>query len=352
MIDLAKQIETLLLENDCVIVPDLGGFIAYNQPSYYNTSGEKFFPPIRTIGFNPQLVMNDGLLVQSYMQVYQTDFPDATRIVQREVNQLKNKLYQEGSFELKNIGRLNYNLSCCYSFTPTLPETLAPSLYGLPSFALEKLKPLQKELIPTATPSKISRKRGERTAQWVGYVSAAAIAILLFFTFSVPVENTYIEKGSYAALGTTFFFETILSPASTMTQSKEENQQKEKTLPANLKPITTRTETVAPKTEEKKTEEKKIEKVTIQEKAPVATVQQNTVKKHHVIIASLSTAEEAEQAVTLYKKKGFKEASCVKGGGRYRLSLANFTEMTAAYAKIKEFKDAGTFKDAWVLTTK
>ena len=32
MIELARHIEILLLENDCVIVPELGGFIAHYQP--------------------------------------------------------------------------------------------------------------------------------------------------------------------------------------------------------------------------------------------------------------------------------------------------------------------------------
>ena len=31
MIELAKHIEVLLLENDCVIVPGLGGFIAHSE---------------------------------------------------------------------------------------------------------------------------------------------------------------------------------------------------------------------------------------------------------------------------------------------------------------------------------
>lgn len=44
---------------------------------------------MRTIGFNPQLTMNDGLLVQSYMQVHHTDFPDATRMIEQEVEELK-----------------------------------------------------------------------------------------------------------------------------------------------------------------------------------------------------------------------------------------------------------------------
>ena len=63
MIELARHIEILLLENDCVIVPELGGFIAHYQPAYYAESDNIYFPPMRTIGFNPQLTMNDGLLV-------------------------------------------------------------------------------------------------------------------------------------------------------------------------------------------------------------------------------------------------------------------------------------------------
>ena len=77
MIELTKHIEILLLENDCVIVPGLGGFIAHHQPAHYEEDEGVFLPPTRTVGFNPQLTMNDGLLTQAYMQTYHTDFPDA-----------------------------------------------------------------------------------------------------------------------------------------------------------------------------------------------------------------------------------------------------------------------------------
>ena len=100
MIELAKHIEYLLLENDCVIIPDFGGFIAHYQPSYYDEVEHVFMPPIRTIGFNPQLSMNDGLLVQSYMQAYHTDYSDAIRIISGKVKELKEILYTEGFFEL------------------------------------------------------------------------------------------------------------------------------------------------------------------------------------------------------------------------------------------------------------
>ena len=88
MIELSRHIETLLLENDCVIVPDFGGFVAHYNPATYIEEENIFLPPTRTIGFNSQLKMNDGLLVQSYMAVYDTNFPDATRMVNKEVQNL------------------------------------------------------------------------------------------------------------------------------------------------------------------------------------------------------------------------------------------------------------------------
>ena len=65
MIELTKHLEHLLFENECVIVPELGGFIAHHQPAHYEEAEGIFLPPMRTVGFNPLLMMNDGMLVQS-----------------------------------------------------------------------------------------------------------------------------------------------------------------------------------------------------------------------------------------------------------------------------------------------
>ena len=54
---LAKHIEVLLLENNCVIVPGLGGFIAHYQPAHFDETRNEWVPPMRTFGFNPQLAI-------------------------------------------------------------------------------------------------------------------------------------------------------------------------------------------------------------------------------------------------------------------------------------------------------
>lgn len=142
MIELAKHIEVLLLENDCVIVPGLGGFIAHNRPAEFKKSANVFCPPVRTIGFNPQLVMNDGLLVQSYMQAYNTDFPDATRKIEKIVSDIKEQLYRNGQAEIENVGTLYYTMNGVYGFEPFANTFFNPHLYGLGSFTMSPLHEL------------------------------------------------------------------------------------------------------------------------------------------------------------------------------------------------------------------
>ena len=139
MIELTKHIEILLLENDCVIVPGLGGFIAYHQPAHYEEDEGLFIPPTRTVGFNPQLTMNDGLLVQAYMQTYHTDFPDASRKLSKKVCELKEILYNEGIMVMSGIGTLHYNIYNNYEFHPLQNGILSPELYALGAFSMTPL---------------------------------------------------------------------------------------------------------------------------------------------------------------------------------------------------------------------
>ena len=139
MIELAKHIEILLLDNECVIVPELGGFITHYQPAHYEESEGLFVPPVRTVGFNSQLTMNDGLLIQSYMQAYHTDFSDAARIISEKVEWLKENLHKEGFAELEGIGTLHYTIYGTYEFRPNENGILSPALYALDSFSIYPL---------------------------------------------------------------------------------------------------------------------------------------------------------------------------------------------------------------------
>lgn len=212
MIELAQHIEVLLLENDCVIVPGFGGFIAHYAPAMRVAEENIFLPPTRVIGFNPQLRLNDGVLVQSYMAVYDTNFSDATKMVEREVAELIAVLHEEGKTDLPNIGEIRYTIHNTYEFIPYDNKITTPYLYGLDSFEIKELtslrRPEREKILPLIPKEKKNR---EISVNWAFLRNAVAMiaAVALFFLMSTPVQNTYVEKGNYARLLPTDLFEKI-----------------------------------------------------------------------------------------------------------------------------------------------
>lgn len=382
MIELAKHIEVLLLENDCVIVPGLGGFIAHYRPSIYNEDTGAFCPPMRTIGFNPQLVMNDGLLVQSYMQAYNTDFPDATRKIEKTVSLMKDELYQRGQITLNNVGTLYYNMNGIYEFAPLQTGFFTPSLYGLEPFVPSPLQELTetvtrqtyrpepvKEIVPqTAGPQTPVRVIPIR--KWLKNAVAVAAAVILFFILSVPVENTYVNEANYASLDSYSLFDAIRnqSAASSITtepQNKTRHRSQAKNNVNTLRPASVRTEKVAPAKKKIQPKKEKPQTATTQPApASKAEPKKQTVaprpeasqaasrKGCYVIVASLPNEADAQREAQRLQGKGFKDAEVVESQGRYRISVARYTQASDAYKKIQDLKKTAGFESAWVYTVK
>lgn len=375
MIELARHIEILLLENDCVIIPDFGGFIAHYQPARYIKEENLYLPPVRTIGFNPQLTINDGLLVQSYMQAHHTDFPDATRMIEEEVAGLKEQLYQNGCAEMHGIGVLHYNIHSTYEFHPNEDGALSPTLYGLSSFSINRLEYLT-STTSAATRELLPDKKKEENCTFQTSVdrkcSSCGYSCSLIFFLSVPVENTYVDKGNYASLGTDGLFDAIRSQslATTLVTVPSRPQQPKKTNIKNnqntLKPVTVKVEKVGKAQEAvpkntvaaklNSTEQPVAKPVTVSkpalEKKETATPSSSKKNKYYIIVSSLPTANDAQQVLNEYKQKGYKDVTIIEGNGRYRLSLCNFADKAAAYKKLNELKQNDAFKNAWILSSK
>ena len=133
MIKIDRHIEILLLNNDCVIVPGLGGFMAHHVPARYYTDCQSFIPPLRQLGFNSQLQINDSLLAQAYIETYDISYPEALRRIASEVEELKQTLQNEGFCELHGIGTLSQKIDGRIEFEPCEAGLLTPSLYALNS---------------------------------------------------------------------------------------------------------------------------------------------------------------------------------------------------------------------------
>ena len=373
MNELAKHIEVLLLENDCVIVPGLGGFIAHNCPAEFKESANIFCPPVRTIGFNPQLIMNDGLLVQSYMQTYNTDFPDATRKIEKIVSHIKDELYKEGQVEIDNIGTLYYNMMGTYGFEPYQNNFHSPYLYGLGSFTISTLAEIRKErdkkserriVVETKPRVKVSEKLYERKERKIirkvaENVIGIAASIILFFLLSVPVENTYLDNASYASLGAETMLDAVRNKSVVVSPRSVEQKQVTKNNVNTLKPVAVKTvmvpakETKAATKAEAKAipaEKPAVKPATAKSSSNSATqVAKNDNTGSFVIVASLPTMKDAEKELAKYKEQGYNEASILASGERFRIALYRYSDKTQAYSKVNELRAEEQFKNAWVL---
>ena len=140
--------------------------MTHNINARYEEQEHLFLPPLRTLGFNPQLNINDSLLVQSYIEAYDISYPEALQRIEDEVEELRQHLQNEGSYELNDIGTLALNEDGKYVFTPCEAGILTPALYGLSSVEMNRLDARQAPSQPVAVQT--SEPAEEPTAKIVG----------------------------------------------------------------------------------------------------------------------------------------------------------------------------------------
>ena len=209
MIEFDRHIEILLLSNDCVIVPDFGGFMAHHVDARYDEADHTFLPPLRSLGFNPQLKMNDSLLAQSYVEAYDISYPEAVRRLEGEVAELRQHLETTGSYELNDLGTLRLNEEGSIVFEPCEAGILTPGLYGLSSFEMKPLAQVEKTaiVVPIEASETISEAVEEPNIiikmSWLRNVVAVAAAVIAFFMIGTPISNSDIQQSSFIHIGST-----------------------------------------------------------------------------------------------------------------------------------------------------
>ncbi len=340
MIELVRHIEALLLENDCVIVPQFGGFVAHYSSAKWVGKENIYLPPTRTIGFNPQLKINDGLLVQSYMQSYNTDFPDAAKRIEKAVKELTQKLRTEGELELHGMGILSCGIDNIYKFHPNQDGVATPELYGLSSFEIGELK--DKKYSGKEKMIAVEREHTKNVYEirinraFLRHTVAAAVAIIAFFLMSTPVENTYVETDNYAELLSLSMFNAdfqSVKPVRTSASASTIKKQKNALHPKAIK-------------------EEKIDKtgnISSVSKESLSTAGITNHGKYNIIVASVNNKKEAETVIKKYHQDGYADTSIIEGDGRTRISLMSFSNRKEAYKKLNEIKQIPSFKDAWLL---
>lgn len=335
MIELDRHLEILLLGNDCVIVPDFGGFMAHHVEARKDGADGMFLPPSRTIGFNPKLTLNDSLLAQSYVECYDVSYPEALRRIEDEVRELRQHIENDGCYELHGIGVVSLNGDGHLVFEPCEAGILTPSLYGLSGFEMLSLDEMNAQ---SKTPSEIENvpevpqidegvcasngaddhdSTASKVVMLWRTVAAACVAVLMFLLFPTPLDNN-----------------NRLQTAGTVNVEL-------------LQRVFPQTENVAAA---EVTEEAKGVVASV---AAVAESEKETPQKPEegfvIVLASRVTQTNALAYMESLRKRGYAEARVVGGPRHTRVVYGLYDTQAEANQALNNLRKDDELKDAWVM---
>ncbi len=139
--DVNKAIQELLFEQTAVIVPGLGGFTSVPVPATVDYVQDIVTPPASKLDFNPNLVLNDGVLVQFLQKSNLSTYQEAEALVDKYVNAVRGTLERREIYEIPKVGRLYQDYEQKIRFMPEGTNFNADS-FGLPTV---EFQPLVKE---------------------------------------------------------------------------------------------------------------------------------------------------------------------------------------------------------------
>tara|TARA_R110001592_G_scaffold344988_1_gene636617 strand:- start:2357 stop:3394 length:1038 start_codon:yes stop_codon:yes gene_type:complete len=207
---LDQHISQLLFQYDCVIVPNLGGFVANYKPASIQPIKNTFYPPSKGISFNKNLQNNDGLLVNAVSKANNSTYEEAQKIVDEAVLAMKTTLKAKKKLAIENVGVLFYDNENRIQFEPSTDVNYLLESFGLSSFQQFPIKheTIEEKIVKTVkeTPV-IALHQKKNSKKWI---AAAIITIpLAFFAFWLPTKYDLGADLNYANLNP---FKTLTAP--------------------------------------------------------------------------------------------------------------------------------------------
>lgn len=340
MLELEMHITRLLLDNDCVIVPNFGGFIAHHVHASYNRKENAFFPPSRTIGFNPQLTMNDSLLAQSYVDTYDISYPEALSRISESVEKVKQHIETKGAYTFRHIGTIIKTDNSKYDFQPCKIDILTPSVYGFPAFEIacltekddkqakcnaegcnpqEALK-AEQQPVCTGTEDK-DHEKGisiHIPANVIHQIAAVCIALVILTIFPSTIGDSSKASHFQSAIDTNLLYKIMPKDITTG------------------KPLKLKDKIIVEEKKSAKAAELGIKEVARQQRF------------YTIVLASRVTKANAQSYVESLHKKGMTEAEVYSRGNGTKVIYRHFNTKEEAGKALNKLTDDINFSGCWI----
>lgn len=133
---MSKMIKELILENDRVVLPGLGCFVAEMVPAAFSDKGYTINPPYRRLSFRAKPDMGDEL-IDFYVEANGLDREVACRILGEFIRELRQIIFAKKVIVLPGLGRLRATKENNLFFIPDEDLDIYPAGLGLEPISLK-----------------------------------------------------------------------------------------------------------------------------------------------------------------------------------------------------------------------
>lgn len=330
--NLYNNVYQLLRENDCVIIPGFGGFVANYSGAQVNLNSQEFNPPCRNIAFNESLNSNDGLLINHVSKTQTVAWNVASIYVADFVAEINNSIQNGQSLVFDKLGKFTRHTNTLV-FTPFENNGLLDEAFGLTSFNFPMLQSerksfeVQKAPVMSKTKSAKPNKTKKSLKPLVYSLSAAAV-----ITGMIAVS---VHFGWFAQDNKNNSFANVVPV---------ENISK----PSEIK--TPKTEVLNPaKTEICPKEIVKVEAPVIEPDKKLIAVETNISYKSHIIAGSFSAKENADILKNQLLAGGFDSQILVAPNGMFRVSVKSYIDPVQASNELLSLREKTGSQSLWIL---
>jgi hypothetical protein len=325
MTEFYSFLEHLLYEHECVIIPQLGGFVVNAKDFTFNEQEGKIYPKKKYVAFNEKLKTDDRLLSTEWAKNKAISLKEASLEIADLSKRIKSELNSSGIIQLGILGTFTLNQENRISFSPNPDFNADLSVFGLFPVGLGQI-PARVEKKPVLIPAITTEDLPEISStghQPVKLTKSVYLYALLAFLIG--------------GLGAFF----LTAPATNQSQSSLNPIKIEKKVD-----VAAPVKTVAPAVVDTLSV-KTVEALVVE---PVNTPEIKDEEVIYLVAASFQSLKQAEKGLKEFKSRGFDQAEIILKNEQtkfYRISLGTEHSMDAGYAKASEWK-AEKKVDIWV----
>jgi len=348
-------ISELVGNHDCVIIPGLGAFIAQPTSADIHPITHKFTAPGRTLGFNAQIKVNDGLLASEISINEGINFQEANTLIDEFVKNISTSLSLYKHYNFSGIGRFFYNIEGKLEFEPDYLVNFSSDSFGLTDIVF---KPIERNTYDMnqnthrkakEVSSKVYDKGGEASTKKSNTLAKVLFVLMPLMVLIGAAGYVVYNQQQDVSLGGINVFESLgMKNAVTV-----------KDTVSNVVAVDSVSEAVA--TEEViETPEVAVLEQTVEEVTPepveVKEVKKSSKKietgstesgKYYIIVGSFKNENNADNLHEKLVKKGKSVTKLpLDTNGYYKVAVGSFETIDAANSEVTNL--ASDFSGIWI----